>query len=1383
MSNLDNLNRIIVPTSSTTITVPQQVITLQQVSDSLKEFKNSTLYISFLETQIKNNESLIRQNGYNAVLRPLFEKMFFKPGNYCWVITLPRNINDATFEFQYSTKFGFLQGQKVTQIQNVLPNLKQNSLDILNYYYNVKNRIITRTYDLSVHTFVDGPQLFMNLFMVDVRNPTQMIVLGSSIQLNKNIATPIPTVYLNFVNNLRQTINNIAQTDIFEYGTNFEFLKCISSSTIPSWSGQLISNCFIPGSNENVPLTIRNIISEINSYPSLRENQKCIITYEKNNEYWVSLIDIISNNRFVQRSFNINSFFSFVNDFGDKTITGMLKVNGYQSNTILSVDPTTKVTCFNEKVGINQSPYEVNAILDIDTNSQQQITMINTTIKNSFISLYEQVSNTSVLGDVTVFICPIKNNIQRNDIIMLHQPISLNISSFTKIQNIIHELYYSNNENQIYSFIEILLDNSNKYIAVMNAIVSNNQITFYAKLMNVNYILNDPSLSTRFNTIISQYSGELRSMNYAVSLLKQTDVISSLQSNNSIVFSNAITNHVVPRFEQFYCFSLEDGTFLFNEQYPHWNGKKIQELYVGDYKMSTIIDTLITSYTSNYNLITFQTALLDYMWVDGLHVAFIHKLMINNKPHMLCIELKTTDYLVSSIHCRGDSSLSGNFTIQDESENIIFAVDNYNKNIKNLYNVGIGTPIPNSPLDIQDSGVDDIINLVNDVTLHFLNTNRLVAQLKDVDMNNSEAIHSLFNNITQTNNYYYGILKFPDTNELNVSFVYHWLYPLWETKTLSQLLNDPDQIYNLQIINTLQSTFKELYSLFLFDGGMRICQYLWTNGLKRTGYFFFKNNIDGQLYAIGTGKNTQSYGLKMNTNKNIQKYFDCVTSYTYYLQSIILQLTSPTIQRNIPLLNSVISKSQQINPITTYTLYTMNPIYEQTRVRTFSFSTNQELSNDLITNMGFAARTKYLNYVYNFNKYYSTLTSGYGILAFEDTDNNFLSQLYKDGNNVHSVEFRIEDYVTPTMDVKGDTKIQGNLVAFNKYENKQYTTIDPNHKYVGINTDDRFIYYNTDYFTTELGGNKQVAKHHVYITNTTYPNLVCERINDTDKQYTSYSASTMKRHTNIDTFESIVTKTETDVSGVGRNMYGVDISFEMSDNKKTTHELGNVVMGIDKVENGLVKAAFSVRVIDADLNPRNILFVDNDSCLFVNSIDVQGNKIGVDSNNELSLPPSNKLSTTIHKKETLMTHYPFALQNSTTTPELSVYTISLPVLVQNHVISIQFSMEYTEYSSDNVQENNSYFFKSHFTYDSNWIDEGEGIPNMPYNPKIYSCDETTNTSNTTFRLEYANNTIKLNVTLPPDMYIVATTTIKLGQILPLNTTLYDNFDFNIVKTI
>ena len=105
-----------------------QTVTINQVSESLEAFKNSTTYVSFLETQIKKNKDAIIQQNYNDVLRPIFNKEYPQPGNYCWAISIPLKPNtnqysvvDSKIEFIYSTKYGAFQDQYI--FSNVIPTL------------------------------------------------------------------------------------------------------------------------------------------------------------------------------------------------------------------------------------------------------------------------------------------------------------------------------------------------------------------------------------------------------------------------------------------------------------------------------------------------------------------------------------------------------------------------------------------------------------------------------------------------------------------------------------------------------------------------------------------------------------------------------------------------------------------------------------------------------------------------------------------------------------------------------------------------------------------------------------------------------------------------------------------------------------------------------------------------------------------------------------------------------------------------------------------------------------------------------------------------------------------------------------------------------------
>jgi hypothetical protein len=423
------------------------------------------------------------------------------------------------------------------------------------------------------------------------------------------------------------------------------------------------------------------------------------------------------------------------------------------------------------------------------------------------------------------------------------------------------------------------------------------------------------------------------------------------------------------------------------------------------------------------------------------------------------------------------------------------------------------------------------------------------------------------------------------------------------------------------------------------------------------------------------------------------------------------------------------------------------------------------------------------------------------MIHFEDLNVNYISIFYRHNNKIYSIEFSVETYVNPTLDVKGDGRIQGDLIVYNKYDSQQYVTIDPINKYMGVNTDDRFIYYNIDYATVNKQG-EQLAYHHMYVTNDTYPNLVCERINDSSgadtSSYSSFSAATMKRHSNIDTFDQMVSKTiQANITdyGVGKNTYGVDIAFEISDKSKTTHEIGNILMGIDSIVttsngNRLVKAGFGVRVNDEFLKHRQILYVDNTGCLSIDSIKIKNTLMKVE--NELLILPTTlePTRTSFNNKTTIKTQFPFSLENKTSSLQpFKTYNIPLPVLSVGDIISIQISMEYTEYVANDLTTNNTYFFKTNFTYIQTV--SNRTIHNMPFIPKLYSCNNTTTASNLGFRLTYStNNIINIEITLPINTYMVSTCTITFNEITFGSATLtaiangvfnsvFDNFIFTI----
>ena len=115
-------------------------VTIETVNLCLEKFKLSTSCVSFVHTMIQTHKDSIIQNGYE-ILRPLLDKKYSSPGNYCWITSLPPNKNNATDLLQYSNRYGFLQGRRIMNIGDIGPykaankNIQKHLIVHANYYY------------------------------------------------------------------------------------------------------------------------------------------------------------------------------------------------------------------------------------------------------------------------------------------------------------------------------------------------------------------------------------------------------------------------------------------------------------------------------------------------------------------------------------------------------------------------------------------------------------------------------------------------------------------------------------------------------------------------------------------------------------------------------------------------------------------------------------------------------------------------------------------------------------------------------------------------------------------------------------------------------------------------------------------------------------------------------------------------------------------------------------------------------------------------------------------------------------------------------------------------------------------------------------------------
>lgn len=180
----------------------------------------------------------------------------------------------------------------------------------------------------------------------------------------------------------------------------------------------------------------------------------------------------------------------------------------------------------------------------------------------------------------------------------------------------------------------------------------------------------------------------------------------------------------------------------------------------------------------------------------------------------------------------------------------------------------------------------------------------------------------------------------------------------------------------------------------------------------------------------------------------------------------------------------------------------------------------------------------------------------------------------------------------------------------------RFVFIDPSSNYIGISTDEKLVEYTENYITT-----KKDNAQHVVVKSKHYPNFVATRIAEHKKHvqnndfyyFDQFSASTMRRQSDLYSFEDMVKYAEKGSDGDSLRRYGSDISFEVTDKTKKTSEIGSIGMVIDKIdEDGTVFGGISVKstpevVVEEDgkemVQPGNtIMYVSSAGTLHVSGI-------------------------------------------------------------------------------------------------------------------------------------------------------------------------------------
>jgi hypothetical protein len=1188
----------------------------------------------------------------------------------------------------------------------------------------------TNSYNrIDIAPWLNGLNLYMRTYIPDLLNENKWIEIGSCIDLIsyfpqaiQNNPALIPQEYLTFTRYITDTLTYLNKTNwkiedinnIWQLTSIAEFpsAKCLLSTLYPDWNGKFITECFIPNSNFNHPSIMSNTVIDLNnSYPTLTSGQFVITTNIIENSYYISLIQITVYNgikSFKEKQILVNDFFkSSITANGDVLINGSLDVRTFNNISVIQTDNVSKITTFHDKVGINQEPYEVKALLDIDNLSNENILTIVDKIadlNNTSYNVVEQVKDTILnndtfnispdyTNDIVVFKVPIKIKIEESDISFLHKPSNIfkinkfSSNSFLKIQIIINEINKMNVEIDNYnsteghtlimSFVELLNDTEYYYVCSLKAIFKDSDIYFVMSFTQVQNIMVDNSYKKIFTNLINAFSSINRLLNYSTLVVDLPEIYNKLIEGDSV---NSFTKYVQEsefrnRFElnngefvncvQYFSDEKLDednwGKFLFSEQNTLWNLKDLKYLFLNetDKKIESLKNNAMKYYKDKYGFYkNSQNFISHYLYYKGERIIFLNKIIIKDIRYIIGTGINLSDYIDLNILSTGDNKITGNLYIQDENKTNIFSVDTEYNKITNMYKTGFGTEYPKTILDVNDSGLTEIINIIKDMANkeHALNLN--IGFIKNLETINADSIDNCINtqfiypNSTnsgyqQTKDDYFYCYNSPvNDNPNDYENTYIWLYRNWDNKKFINIDDKNNELIIKNSIDVISRGFKQEY---IFDNARTIYTGDWTFGKKFRSRRLL--NKDDKQYIFGNGTNIGNYNLKINNNGNISAFFDYIKYMNLYLQNFIIRLNNIA-TTSIPNYNSVNDHFSIISNVVSPKQFKLKKIvadftdFTKTTVYDIDFYTQAVSGNDsnktIYQIQDVNERSKYVLMLTNINSIYSKNNNksqlfnkgDYGIINLEDKFVDYLSLFYCSDTTANSVtlismELQINTVIQPSVDIGGDLRIKGDTYFHNGDTNTDFVCIDTNASFIGIGTNERYVNYNTSFLNTTQGN---LGRHTFIVSGSTFPVAVIERYaeiiptRDSNNAIINYPAAKLELFRSKSTLSvrrsssyydinelNYMSKkyTTTKIAGpyigqIQKYNYGTDINFEIMDKSDITYNMGKIHVGIDDISNNRILAGFGFSVIDntADnkTSDRNLMYINNNGIMNIDKI-------------------------------------------------------------------------------------------------------------------------------------------------------------------------------------
>ena len=1356
--------------------------TVMNVLNGVKTALDNNYYILNLITKYKDEIKLAGR--YDTILQPIVEKDYINTGNYFWVMNYPKN------ESQFSTSKYYFSWNQYKRWNNKIfleitdiPNRDDIFTRVRNHYSFALSfdSSIEKYNNFCIHEWDGKIMLYYYTYILDILDDTNQtwISIGSVIDLLpyfpisiQNNISLLPKEFIEFIEYINNYIlsfsslkneyfsQTISTEDIITKWSdgniweltplsNKDNAKCLYSKKY-DFTDKYISDCFIPNIDLDYPSIIFNVLDDLNlNNQNIKIGQITILTYTIGNISYFHINKIITYNgktAWIDKMIEINDKFSKSIDVkGDVNINGNLSVNTFNDEPIMNVDNVNRIITLYNKLGINQEPYNVKGVLDIDnlsipkilsildnfqsnqTNSYYIITLVIDSILNTNTSNSTTIQIPNGFNDISIINAPLKNTILNTEIKLignsslnefLSNNRNLNTESFDKINRIINELnkmipeingYKATNgittdSPFIYSFTEILNDTKYSYLCSIKAFIRsyNNveYVYFVISSLNIQDIIINKSYKSNFEEVINKLSTSSKYLNYVSLVIYQNDIYLKLfppteiidttmdyvnnYVNNNHYFRNRFGNSelysfgikltdtditsILNKFTLKYDNDTNYGSFILNENFPFWVNKNPNSLHINNtelkinYALYDVVSQIININGIKLN----QSFGVHYKFVDGMKYSYCKLLYINNSYYLFGVGINLEKLIDNSLFVKGDSTLTGNLFIKDIDNKPIFQVNNNNKKISNMYSVGIGKEIPTTTLDIADSSVNDILTVVKEMSKIYILLNSNINTIKQSNLSDLTDIKNTIEtsfidpftnkNFVQSDNKYFTFYKI-SYSEYSYPLYHYLLKTVWKNEFGKRLDNIKIPETKLLVEYAMIAELNYKY-LFFFNNSSYFMLYKWIYGKKFSIGRVIKKGDD--YFRLLMGVDLENMNIKINTNSNIERFFNCMVFYQNYLDVIVSKinnisltdnkyilafdnLNNNLLQYGIPKFNKlkifidssnnnhlksqVFNLNKQYIPDKNSTLNTTTDFIEDPD--SFSdypypqYNIYQYLDNNVLI--------KYQSLIFNLINLYKTFNSNdYGIVYYEDLTRYYIGLIYcfnsytdpNDSKNSYIeiilLEKILEEIIIPSVKVNGDTEINGEITIKNKKFNKNYTIIDPDRNFIGINSDEREIFY-TYRFDSERKSN--VISQNLYVKNDKYPVSVFERIWETDYKtyinqtdpkykdniYDSYSALTVKRGSDLYNFINMYNYAKrTNVK------YGVDIAFEMRNRWYETQEIGHISMFIDKVvpsvgsDDVTIKAGFKVTATDIininETKEKELLYVSNDGDMRVNSL-------------------------------------------------------------------------------------------------------------------------------------------------------------------------------------